>query len=168
MNKVTFDDVRAKFVDFWPKAQMPAAVGELWRNRLSGLNMDCLFECLDEVRVKYYANTPQLKWVLDEYYSLWEKKFRSLDTSELDRSALAAKQEEEDREAREFAAKVDRDLASCCENELREAALSLPIRVSSDPSSWGSITKGLVWLKLFANSPSSASPSRSHEQGLLA
>ena len=166
MDSATFDDVRAKFTAFWPKAEMPPAVGDLWRRRLSGLNMNCLLECLDEVRVKYYANTPQLKWVLDEYYTLWNDKFRGADMTDMDKAAMAAKQEEEDRESREFAEKVERDLACCCENELRAAAAALPIRVSEDPSSWGKVTKGLVWVKLFASSSSSANQSPNPDHGL--
>ena len=162
-----FDDVRRKFAEFWPKADLPPAVAELWRSRLSGLNMNCLYECLDDVRVKYYANTPQLKWVLDAYYSVWENRFKSADNSALDKANAMARIAEERKEADEFNAKVERELSACSDNELRAAASRLPFNVSHDPSEWGRVTKGMVWVKLFGNSRSSVNRSHSQDQGLL-
>ena len=162
----TMDDVRRKFREYWPTANMPDCVRDLWRQRLSNLNPGCLYECLDDVRLKYTSSTPQLKWVLNAYHSLYRSKFRSLDMTELNKAHDRMKVSEEDSDATRFKEKVSRELALCSENELRDAAKSLPISVSSNPSTWGDITKGLVWLKLFGNSLSSASPDLSldHER----
>lgn len=165
-NEFTIDDVRNRVSEYWPTAELNEATRKLWYKRLKDKNPARLMEALDEVRVKYASATPQLKWILDAYANLKPEKLESVWTDSMKDAEAEAKY---DRDVEEFRQKVGRDLATCSENELREAARSIPFSFASrSPDQWGNVTKGLVWLKLFGNLPSSASPSPSPEPERLA
>lgn len=157
-NDHTFETVRTKFSEYWPEADLPESVRKLWTRKLKFLNMNDLHESLDDVRVKYSSKTPQLKWVMDAYYEINNRRrvtpqqsVIEIEKQNLDRT--------HDKEAEEFMQKVDRDLGMVSEDEKCRVAETLPFTCKRKPSEWGRLTKGLVWQKLFASSPSNASQS---------
>lgn len=156
----TYNDVKDKFVGYWPKAKFTAMEKKLWDQRLRNLNMNDLWEALDEVKASHYASTPQMNWVLKEYHKINSKR-ASNRLQSIGPSPDEVQELLRDQEALSFRARVDVDLESVSDDEKRRAAASLPIPVDRSPSDWGSVTKGLVWLKLFGGSSSSASPSPS-------
>ena len=156
----TVEEVRSKFADYWPKADIPEAVKFLWREKLRNLNNNVLWEALDEVRVKYASQTPQIKWVLDAYDTIYRGRYMNFSSSSVSESERLI-EEEHDRQCREFGDRVEADLAGISEDELRAVADKIPIAMDPSPKNWGSVQRGLVWVKLFGNSRSSASPSPS-------
>jgi hypothetical protein len=159
--KYTINDVRSRVNDYWPNADINEATRKLWYQRLKDKNAKRLLDALDDVRVKYASSTPQLKWILDAYNSLQPERLASVWTDDMKDAEAEAKYDED---VRLFKEKVARDLATCTEDELCEAARSIPFSFASrKPEKWGNLTKGLVWLKLFGDSPSSASQSPSQE-----
>ena len=158
--KRTVEEVRSKFAEYWPKADIPEAVKCLWRDKLRNLNNNVLWEALDEVRVKYASQTPQIKWVLDAYHEIYRARYMNFSSSSVSESERAA-EEEHDRQCREFGDRVKADLDRMSEDELRAVADKIPIAMDPNPKKWGSVQRGLVWVKLFGHSQSSASPSPS-------
>lgn len=163
MNK-TFDDVRDKFVGYWPKAKLTDMEKKLWNERLRGLNMNDLWEALDEVKAARTGLFPQLQWVLKEYHKINSKR-ASNRLQPVGPTEDQIKEAAGDEEAMAFRARVEADLDMVSDDEKRRVAETLPILVRRAPSEWGSVTKGLVWLKLFGPSSSSASPSPSLDLG---
>jgi hypothetical protein len=160
-NDHTINDVRKRVNEYWPNAELNEATRKLWYKRLKDKNATRLMEALDDVRVKYASATPQLKWILDAYNNLKPERLEPVWTDTMKDAEEEAKY---DRDVQAFKEKVARDLATCTENELCEAARSIPFSFASrKPENWGNVTKGLVWLKLFGNSPSNASPNPSPE-----
>lgn len=163
-NEPSMNDARKRLTEYWPNADLNEPTRKLWYRKLKDKNPSRLLEAMDEVRVKYASATPQLKWILDAYNQLKPERLEPVWTDSMKDAEAEAQY---DRDVEEFRAKVARDLATCSENELREAARSIPFSFASrSPDRWGHVTKGLVWLKLFGNSPSSASPSLSPEPEL--
>ena len=158
----TYNNIRQKFVGYWPKANLTDMERKLWDSRLRGLNMNDLSEALDEVKAQYYAATPQLNWVLTQYKTINRRRAGNR-LQPVGPSEEEVKEALEDQEAIAFRARVESDLKMVSDDEKRRAADSLPFPVHRPTSEWGSVTKGLVWLKLFGNSASSASPSLSPE-----
>jgi|TARA_R110000803_G_scaffold154852_1_gene219625 hypothetical protein len=159
--KYTINDVRSRVNDYWPNADINDATRKLWYQRLKDKNAKRLLDALDDVRVKYASSTPQLKWILDAYNTLQPERLALVWTDDMKDAEAEAKYDED---VRLFKEKVARDLATCTEDELCEAARSIPFSFASrKPEKWGNLTKGLVWLKLFGDSPSSASQSPSQE-----
>ena len=159
-NDQTFDTVRTKFSDYWPDADMPDSVRQLWTRKLKNLNMNDLYDALDEVRVKYSSKTPQLKWVMEAYFEINGRR-RTAPTQSVAESEKEQLDAKLDEEAEDFMRKVEKDLSMVSEDEKCRAAEALPFAASRKPAEWGRITKGLVWLKLFGSSRLSASPSPS-------
>ena len=153
----TYADVKEKFVGYWPKAKLTDMEKKLWDDRLKNLNMNDLWEALDNVKVNHSSVYPQLSWVLKAYHEIAGS--RRLDVSQLGPTAEDKEEFQKDQEAIAFNEKVDKDLATVSDDEKRRAAESLPFAVSRSPSEWGTITKGLVWVKLFGSLPSSVNPS---------
>ena len=156
----TLDTVRAKFSEYWPDAEMPDSVRQLWTRRLKNLNMNDLYESLDEVRVKYSSKTPQLKWVMEAYYEINGRR-RTAPTQSVAEIEKEQLDQRLDEEAEQFMQKVEKDLTMVSEDEKCRAAEALPFAVKRKPAEWGRITKGLVWQKLFGSSRSNASRSPS-------
>lgn len=160
----TYNDIKKKFAGYWPKAKMTDIERRLWDKRLRSLNMNDLSEALDEVKAAYYAATPQLNWVLKEYRAINGRRAANR-LQPVGPTEDEVKEALKDQEAMAFRARVESDLALVSDDDKRRAADSLPIPVDRPPAEWGSVTKGLVWLKLFGHSASSASPSLSHGHG---
>ena len=158
--KRTIDEIKQKFADYWPKAEIPDAVKSLWRERLRNLNNNVVWEALDEVRVKYSSQTPQIKWVLDSYHEIYRSRYMN-SPSLIQNDSERILEEQADRESREFADRAKADLERISEDELRAVADQIPIVMDPNPKKWGSVQRGLVWVKLFGSSQSSASPSLS-------
>mgnify|MGYP003148951243 FL=1 len=158
--KRTTDEIKQKFADYWPKAEIPDAVKSLWRERLRNLNNNVLWEAFDEVRVKYSSQTPQIKWVLDSYHEIYRSRYMNSPSS-IQNDSQRILEEQADRESRDFADRAKADLDRISEDELRAVADQIPIVMDPNPKKWGSVQRGLVWVKLFGSSQSSASPSLS-------
>jgi hypothetical protein len=156
----TYNDVKDKFHGYWPKAKFSPMEKTLWDQRLRNLNMNYLWEALDDVKCAHYGSTPQLNWVLKAYAEV-SARIRPGKLEHIGPTPEEIEEFKKDQEAIAFQERVDKDLSTVSDDEKRRAAESLPVTVASNIASWGKVTKGLVWLKLFGGSPSSASQSHS-------
>lgn len=62
-----WDTNRNTIATLWPAANFSDAEAALYRQELAKLDQDLLAMAIVDVKKKYYAEQPHLKWLLDEY-----------------------------------------------------------------------------------------------------
>jgi len=71
----TWDDNRTAFNQLWPQCQLTDEERRLWKDDLSGLDQDVVYDALRNVKRTRDTLYPQLKWILDEHRELsWAKR----------------------------------------------------------------------------------------------
>ena len=73
----TWDENRAVINQLWPQCQWTDEERRLWKDDLSGLEQDVLYDSLRNVKRSRDTLYPQLKWILDEYRALSSARKRA-------------------------------------------------------------------------------------------
>lgn len=63
----TWDENRVAINQLWPVMEFTDEERRLWKDDLSNLNQDVLYDAIRNVKRNNDTNYPQLKWVRDEY-----------------------------------------------------------------------------------------------------
>jgi hypothetical protein len=77
MNR-TWDENKTAINQLWPVAQFTEEEKRLWRDDLSGLDQDTLYDAIRNAKRNHDSIYPQLKWMLDEYRSLFSSRRAAL------------------------------------------------------------------------------------------
>ena len=110
----TWEDNRALINGYWRLAMETYSPEEreLWRDDLSGLDQDVLYEALREVKRSKETPYPQLAWVHSAYRSILSAKRAAERTSRVTQKAFTGDRLEIDREeSRRIRAEIEAEIA---------------------------------------------------------
>ena len=74
----TWEDNKTAINQLWPMAQFTDEEKRLWREDLSNLDQDVLYDAIRNVKRGHDTLYPQLKWMLEGYRELFSLKRRAL------------------------------------------------------------------------------------------
>jgi hypothetical protein len=77
--KNAWEQNRERIRQLWPTGMYPEHLGNLMRQRLSGLNQEWLTRAIEDVKCKFSSHQPELKWFLEAYERIEEKAWASQD-----------------------------------------------------------------------------------------
>jgi len=77
--KNAWEQNRERIRQLWPTAMYPEHLGNLMRQRLSGLNQEWLTQAIEDVKCKFSSHQPELKWFLEAYERIEERAWASQD-----------------------------------------------------------------------------------------
>lgn len=105
----TWEDNKTAINQLWPMVQFTEEEKRLWREDLSNLDQDVLYDAIRNVKRGHDTLYPQLKWMLDGYRELFALKRRALrQTGEKHQKLDLNISADEDKQlARDFIAVID-------------------------------------------------------------
>lgn len=74
----TWEDNKTAINQLWPMVQFTEEEKRLWREDLSNLDQDVLYDAIRNVKRGHDTLYPQLKWMLDGYRDLFSLRRRAL------------------------------------------------------------------------------------------
>ena len=166
-----FDDIWPLMKALWPHADLGTGheLRGLYRKRLGKCRPELLEIALEDVRANYSSRTPELKWILERYRTLYrewkENTSKGNEAPVEDDGEDIRKEVERDRQRIAFNLSL---LTTEEIDELREEVArrtylqSILGKVHGSPETWSHFTRGMVWA-LYTSSLSGQSHGPSQE-----
>lgn len=167
-----FEEIWPLMKALWPHADLGDGheLRNLYRERLGKCKPALLEQAIKDVRANYSSRTPELKWILERYRTLYrEWKANTTAGNEApveDDEAEIRKEVQRDRERIAFNLSLltPEEIGELREEVARRTYLqSILGKVHGSPETWSHFTRGMVWA-LYMSSSSGRNQGLSQDQ----
>jgi len=138
----------------WPHADLGEGheLRNLYRERLGKCRPELLEQAIKDVRTNYSSRTPELKWILERYRSLfreWKSNQTPIEegpTKDEDEELLKEVIRDRERIAFNLSLLTDEEVETLRKEVARRVFLrSLAVKVHGPPDQWSPFTQGMAW-----------------------
>lgn len=171
----TFEDIWPLMKALWPHADLGEGyeLRNLYRERLGKCKPSILEQAIKDVRTNYSSRTPELKWILERYrtlYRQWKENQTPVDDTppeDPDEALRAEIQKDRERIAFNLSLLTPEEIGLLREEVARRTFLaSLVKKIHGPPETWSPFSQGMVWA-LHLSLLSEQNHARSHGPRLL-